>query len=100
MDTWGGRSSFHYNGSVKAGTKIIYGKGWEARVTSREYKRLLDHFKARRVRCGTSLTDPPRGSLGEWIMENVTRTNITCYVSAILVHENYAIKLGPDILFN
>lgn len=99
LETWGGRSSFHYNGSVKAGTKIIYGKGWEARVTSREYKRLLDHFKGRRVPCGTSRTEPPPGSLGEWLMRNVTKTAIASYVGAILVKDNYAVKLGSDILF-
>lgn len=99
MDTWGRKSTFSYTGNVKSGTQITFGKGWKTFVSARDYEMLLKHFKGRRVRCGTIRTGPPRGSLGEWILENVTKNNIACYVGAILVHENYAVKLGPDILF-
>lgn len=99
LPTWGERSSFSYRGSVKSGTQITFGRGWKTFVSARDYERLLQHFKGKRVRCGTTRTEPPRGSLGEWILENVTNNNIACYVGAILVHENFAVKLGPDILF-
>ena len=97
--TWGGRSTFSYAGSVRVGTNITYGSGFTIFISSNDYQRLLDHFKGRRVPCGTSRTNPPRGSLGEWLMGNVTRTAIASYVGAILVHEDFANKVGSDIEF-
>jgi len=47
----------------------------------------------------TSRTDPPRGSLGEWLMSNITKTAIASYVGAILTHEGYAEKRGSYIKF-
>jgi len=97
--TWGGRSRFSYTGSVCDGTNITYGSGFTIFISADHYQRLLNHFKGRRVPCGTSRTNPPRGSLGEWLMTNITRTAIASYVGAILVHEGYATKVGSDIEF-
>jgi len=99
LRTWKERSTFSYEGSVQRGTKIIYGSGWTASLSTDDYRQLLNYFKGKRVPCGTSRTNPPNGSLGEWLMKNVTRTAIASYVGAILVHEGYALKLGSDIQF-
>ena len=99
LPTWAGGSSFSYIGSVRKGTKMTYGSGHTMHVSASDYQRLLTHFGGRRVPCGTSRTDRPRDSLGEWLLENVTKTAIASYVGAILVHEGYAVKRGSDIEF-
>lgn len=100
LPTWGGKSTFSYEGSVQAGTRISYGSsGWTTYVSADHYRKLLNHFRGRRVPCGTPRTNVPRGSLGEWLMENVTKTAIASYVGAILVHEGYAVKQGSCIRF-
>jgi len=92
--TWAGRSSFEYSGSVETGTEIIYGKGWKANVSAEKYIGLRRHFMGRIVPVGTSRTDPPVGSLGEWLQTNVTLTQIVSYVAPILVVEGYAERVG------
>jgi hypothetical protein len=94
MKTWGGRSEFSYTGSVDTGTEIIYGRGWKARVSAQNYAALRKHFLDRIVPAGTSRTEPPKGSLGEWLQVNVTRAAIACYVASILVNEGYAERIG------
>ena len=100
LPTWDGRSSFSYTGSVQIGTAITYGSAFHIYVSAEDYQQLLNHFGGRRVRCGTSRTNPPPGSLGDWLIRNITKTAIASYVGAILVHEGYAIKEGPDVLFH
>jgi len=92
LRTWAGRSSFVYEGSVVNGTTIRYGKNyrWEVTISPDHYKALLRHFKNRTVDIGTSRTDPPKSSLGEWLQGNATRVAVASYVGPILVHEGYA----------
>ena len=78
---------------------IRYGRGWEVRVPADAWASLLRHFDGRKVPCGTSRTEPPRGSLGEWLMQNLSRTAMASYVGAILVAEGFAAKEGPYITF-
>ena len=92
-------SEFTYTGSVESGTLVVYGGGFKVSVSASQYRQLLKHFDGRRVPCGTSRTDPPRGSLGEWLMSNITKTAIASYVGAILTHEGYAEKRGSYIKF-
>ena len=94
--TWGGSSTFKYSGSVEAGVKITYGKGWTVRVTAEQFSELRTHFLRRKVPVGTSRTNPSSGSLGEWLQTNVTRTAIASYVAPILVEEGYAERVGND----
>ena len=94
LKTWGGRSSFSYSGSVETGTEIVYGKGWKAKVSAQDYISLRRHFLDRIVPAGTSRTVPPKGSLGEWLQNNLTRSAIACYVASILVIEGYAKRVG------
>ena len=100
LPTWRKRSKFTYSGNVQNGTRIYYGlKPWEAYVSAKKYQELLRHFRGRIVPCGTSRDDPPSGSLGEWLQQNVTKTAIASYVGSILTHEGYAVQNGSDIIF-
>jgi hypothetical protein len=100
LSTWGKRSKFSYGGNVKKGTRILFGKGrWEEYVSAKHYQNLLDHFRNKTVPCGTSRDNPPEGSLGEWLKQNVTKRAIASYVGSILIHEGYATKIGSDISF-
>ena len=103
LSTWAGRSRFTYLGSVAAGTTIRYGANckWSATITSEQYRMMLNKFRGRTVPCGTTreVDRRQRGSLGEWLAKNMTKTAIASYVGAILVHEGYALKAGPKIHF-
>ena len=94
LSTWAGKSSFSYTGSVSQGTKLTYGSGFVLTVSVFQYISLLNHFHCQMVDIGTSRTDPPRGSVGEWLQANVTKTGIVSYVGPILINEGYAIKVG------
>lgn len=99
METWGGGSEFEYHGSVVAGTTINYGNGNQTHIPATAYQQLLAHFAGRTVPCGTSRTNPPANSLGQWLQRHVSRTAFASYVGAILVREGYAQKLGSKIAF-
>jgi hypothetical protein len=101
LNTWAGRRSFSYEGSVETGTKIVFGKGFSAKITASAYKSLLQHFHGQVVNIGTSRTSPPVGSVGEWMMKNVIKQALTSYIGPILIYEGYAEKIGgPDIKFH
>ena len=97
--TWAEQSTFRYESSVVTGTLIMYGTGRSSKVTASEYDRMLKHFKGKTVYCGTSRDSPQRGSLGEWLQENIEKRTIASYVGAILMHEEYAKRLGSQIQF-
>jgi len=94
--TWAGKSSFEYSGSVKDGTTIVYGKGFSVKVSPSDYSRLISLFTGSTVEIGTSRTNPPAGSLGNWLRSNVIKTAIACYVGPILINEGYAEKVGKS----
>lgn len=94
LPTWGGGSEFEYKGSVESGTDITYGKKRKIRVEAHKYAALRSRFRGREVPVSTSRTNPRRDSLGAWLQVNVTGTAIASYVAPILVHENYAERIG------
>lgn len=94
LSTWGGRSSFEYTGSVATGTEIAYGKSRKVTVTKQQYASLRKHFLKRVVPVGTSRTDMPEDSIGEWLRDNVKEAAIATYVAAILLSEGYAERVG------
>ena len=94
LPTWAGRSQFKYSGSVSQGTKITFGSGFSVTIKADQYSDLLSHFKGKTVDIGTIFTNPPRGSLGEWLQQNVTKTAIASYIGPILIYEKYAVKIG------
>lgn len=89
-------SEVKYSGSVKEGTTISYGSGYgySQQISAQQYASLLNHFNGQIVNIGTSRTNPPSGSVGEWLMQNVTRTAMASYVGPILIEEGYAEKVG------
>lgn len=98
--TWAGRSSFNYEGSIITGTVIHYGKGYKAFISENKYIELVEHFKGRIANIGTSHDNPPPGSVGDWLMNNVNKVSLASYVGSILIYEGYAEKLGgPDLKF-
>jgi hypothetical protein len=91
LPTWAGESNFEYTGSVAVGTQILYGKKRSRKtITAAQYRALLRHFKGGTVGIGTSRTNRPPGSVGQWLEENVTGTAIASYVGPILLEEGYA----------
>ena len=92
--TWGKRSSFNYTGSIKTGTEIKFGQGHVITVTAQQYAALRRHFLNQVIAVGTSRTDSPTRSLGEWLKSNVTKTAIASYVAPILVLEGYAERVN------
>lgn len=96
LATWAGKSRFHYDGSVDEDTTIWYGsKPYHTCLTEQQYGQLLQHFRGRTVALGTS-REPPRGSVGAWLQEHVTKRAIASYVGPILVHEGYAERVHLD----
>lgn len=95
LSTWGGgKELFTYGGSVKTGTIIGYGDGFKSRakVTASQYEEILHQFAGKEVRVGTSIDNPPQGSVGEWIKANINKSGLMSYIGAILVHEGFATK--------
>jgi hypothetical protein len=93
-ETWGGRSTFDYVGSVETGTRITYGKGHTVEISAQQYAALRQFFLNRAVPAGTPRTKAPGESLGAWLQANVTRTAIASYVAPILILEKYAERVG------
>jgi len=98
LDTWAKKSKFAYEGSVKTGTLIRYGKDKKYRinVSKEKYAKLLKYFSSNTVDIGTSRDTAPAGSLGDWLQNNVTKTAIASYVGPILLNEGYAKKIGKS----
>jgi hypothetical protein len=106
IDDWRRSSEFEYEGSVKEGTTIYYGDltkkpiNKPILVSKEEYEKLFLAFKNMKepIILGTSQSIPPEGSVGYWLVRNVSDANgtqIASYVGSILIHEKYAIK-GED----
>jgi hypothetical protein len=96
IGTWAGKSSFKYSGSVQEGTKISYGEmgKYTININREQFTALINHFKGQTVEAGTSRTNPPKGSVGNWLQENITKTATASYICPILINENYAVKVG------
>jgi hypothetical protein len=93
LQTWGRRSIFSYTGCIQNGMMITYGQNRTIKVTGNRYNALLNHFEGQTVEAGTSRTNTPEGSVGEWLKANVTKTAIASYVCPILIAEGYAEKV-------
>lgn len=89
-NTWGGRSTFAYQGSVNTGTDIIYGNGRRIQVSAAQYAALRANFKGRIVPVGASRTDAQASSLGAWLQAQGIQTAIASYVASILLLEGCA----------
>ena len=98
LPTWSGRSKFEYSGSTKLGTDIYFGEAFRYHefIASKKYQMLLDHFKGRTVNIGTSRNSPPNGSVGIWLLSNVSRKALASYIGPILLHEGYAKRINGE----
>jgi hypothetical protein len=95
LPTWANGSKFRYSGSVSSGTLIEYGSDFHNKisVSASDYGILLRHFSKKEVSIGTSRTQRPSNSVGQWLVAHVTKTVIASYVGPILLAEGYA-KVG------
>ncbi len=53
LSTWAGKSKFSYEGSVKEGTKIMFGRGQSVFIYPEQYAKLLNTFSSKTVNVGT-----------------------------------------------
>jgi hypothetical protein len=98
LPTWSGKSRFEYSGSIKLGTDIFFGKAfcYHEFIGAEKYQMLLRYFKGKTVSLGTSRTGPPNGSVGIWLLLNVSRRALASYVGPILLHEGYAKRINGE----
>ncbi|MEJ2610605.1 MAG: hypothetical protein P8179_11080 [Candidatus Thiodiazotropha sp.] len=92
IPTWGGNSTFDYNGCIITGTEIIFGNNNQHTITAEEWNMLRHQFIGRVVEIGTSRDNPPSGSMGEWFLQNIHKQALMSYVGVILIREYYAVK--------
>jgi hypothetical protein len=92
LSTWAGRSEFEYDESVATGTTIYYGSNSSTLVSADQYSALLQRFIGQAPNIGTSRDQAPKGSMGDWLQQNATRTAIALYVGVILIDDEYATK--------
>lgn len=83
INTASGRSSFEYRGNKSEGIELRFGTGvtQNARVSADVIEALIREFgnRPKAVVVGTSFTDPPLGSIGDWLKEHCGQ-NIACYL--------------------
>lgn len=84
------KKSFKYQGSLAGGLTLYFGTSRKEKVSQQQCRHLLEKFKGDTILVGRSFNNPPPGSLGEWLIENVTKRAIASYVAPILVEEGYA----------
>jgi hypothetical protein len=93
LKTWAGTAEFGYSGSVSDGTEIaLYGTN-RVLISASNYESMLEHFRGCTVDLGTSFK-PPGGSVGIWLVSNVTRTKIASRAGAILIRKVMLKGLG------
>jgi hypothetical protein len=64
-------------------------------VSNSQYLALIEKFQGQTIPIGASRTNPPKNSLGEWLMANVTKIAIASYIVSILINEGYATLRMP-----
>ncbi len=89
MKTLATGTEFEYSGSVVKGLSLVVGDGYTNKVSREVLSALTKHFFGREVDLGTSRTDPPEGSIGEWLISQ-TSINLASYIGPVLVEEGFA----------
>jgi hypothetical protein len=84
-------AQFSYERTPDGRIRLEYGKKGQITIATEDYERLIEAFRGRTVPLGTSRDNPPPGSVGEWLQENVKRTAIASYIGPILVYEGHAV---------
>lgn len=87
---------FKYKSLTNGDKEIYIGKSNTlVKISKEQYTKLLATFKGQTVTIGASRTNPPKDSLGEWLMNNVTKTAVASYIVPILLIENHASLVMP-----
>lgn len=90
------KKTFKYKYISNGDKEIFFGRSSApVKLSDEQYTRLLDTFKGRTVTIGTSRTNPPKDSLGEWLMDNITKTAIAAYIVPIPLLEGDASLVMP-----
>lgn len=94
-ETLGQGVEFSYTGTPETGTDLHFGDGQKVSVSAAEYAALRAHFRGMQVPIGASRTDPPVGSLGAWLRENLSnRPVIASYVAPILIDSGWGRRIN------
>ena len=91
-------AEFSYERTPHGAIRIKYGDNRPIAIATEDYDRLIETFRGRTVKLGTSFDNPPPGSVGEWLQQNVTKTATASYIGPILVHEGNAVWIDDSIL--
>jgi hypothetical protein len=92
LPTWSGRKRFRYTGSVKTGVAVECGKDFAHSYSLDRFqlKEVLMRFSGREVKVGTHRTNPPDGSIGDWIRVEYKLGGFMSYLGPILLEEGFA----------
>jgi hypothetical protein len=91
------KKSFTYKPLANGDKEIIFGtSNTLVKLRKEQFMNLLDTFRGQTVTIGASRTNPPKGSLGEWLMNHITKTAIASYIVPILLMEGYASLVNPN----
>lgn len=87
-----GRARFRVAGSITKGAEIWPGKmPYPIKFPKQFMDALLGHFQGQEAPVGGKFDDPVRGSLGEFIQEQLKiKMNPAVYLAALLIDEGYA----------
>jgi hypothetical protein len=100
---WGGKQ-FEYEIRPNGDVHIVYGSGNQFTILSAHWNAMLAHFGGQLVPLGTSHNvAQPVGSVGAWLVANVTPTALGSYVGPILISEGHATRpnsKSSDIQFH
>ncbi|WP_153135328.1 GIY-YIG nuclease family protein [Paraburkholderia agricolaris] len=90
LSTATGKAQFEYTGSRDAGIELHFGNGqqtFRVRVSPETINALLTEFASRPAPAvvGTHFSDPPLGSIGDWLKAQGNQ-NVACYLVPALEH--------------
>lgn len=97
MKTLVKKKPFKYKKISNGDKEIFFGKNESTKVklSKEQYMELIEAFKGRTVLIEASRTNPPKDSLGEWLMNNITKLAIASYIVPILIEEGHVIPVIP-----
>jgi hypothetical protein len=97
MKTLVKKKPFKYKKNSNGDKEVFFGKDASTKVklSKKQYISLIETFKGRTVLIGSSRTNPPKDSLGEWLMNTITKQAIASYIAPILIEDGLATPIMP-----
>lgn len=88
---------FKYKKTSNGDIEISFGKDASTKVklSKEQYMNLIETFKGHTVLIGSSRTNPPKDSLGEWLINNITKQAIASYIVPILIEKDHVTPIMP-----